>query len=72
MNPIDLLDFIAEEFNSGGFLIVDSDDLDRVALDPEVTSNEFNIVSLVLNVYQRPNQLIAIDALTDSKWERLS
>ena len=49
MNAVNLFDLIAKKLNSGGFLVVDGDDLNGVALDPEVASDKLHVVALVLN-----------------------
>ena len=63
MNPVDLLNLITEELNSSGFLVVNRNHLNGVALDSEVTPGEFDVIALVLDGHQATNQLVSINAL---------
>ena len=72
MDPINLLDFIAEEFNAGCLFVINGDHLNGVSLDSKVPPNKLNVVALILNCNQRTNQFISIDSLPNLERQRLS
>ena len=67
MDSIDLLDLIAKKLNSGGFLVIHRNNLDDVTLDPKVTSSEFNVIALILNLHEFSDQLVAVNPLANSQ-----
>ena len=67
MDSVDLFNLVAKELNASGFLIVDSDDLDCVTFDSEVSAHKLNVISLVLDLNQATNKFIAVNALSNLK-----
>ena len=61
----ELLDLVAEHLDADGELLVDREDLDRVAAHPERAAGERQVVARVLHVHQPPQQRVAVDLVAD-------
>lgn len=59
------LDLVAEHLDADGQLLVDREDLDGVATDPEGAAGERRVVARVLDVHEAAQQLVAVDLLAD-------
>ncbi len=64
MKMCDPLDLIPEEFDSDRQLLIDRNDLDRVASDPEVSTFEGHIVSVVLNIDKTSQEKAPLNLIT--------
>ncbi len=62
---VDALDLVAEELDADRELLVDRDDLDGVAADPEGAAGEGEVVAGVLHLDEAPQQLVALDLEAD-------
>ena len=68
MTPLDL---VAEHLDADGELLVDREDLDRVAAHPERAAGEGEVVAGVLHVDELAQQLVALDLLADGRAARI-
>ena len=59
------LDLVAEQLDADRVLLVDRDDLDRVATDPEGPAGEGDVVARVLDVDELAQQGVAVDGVAD-------
>ncbi|CAM5492436.1 hypothetical protein SGRIM128S_02196 [Streptomyces griseomycini] len=55
------LDLVAEHLDADGELLVDREDLDGVAADPEGAAGEGHVVARVLDVHEAAQQLVPVD-----------
>ena len=56
------LDLVAEELDPDGpVFLVGREDLDDVAADPERAPVEIDVVALVLDVHELPQELVAVE-----------
>ena len=60
----DAVDLVPEEFDADGQLLIDGDDLDRVAAHAEGASGEGDVVALVLHVHELAQQVVPVDPVT--------
>ena len=58
-------DLVAEHLDPDGELLVDREDLDRVAADPERAAGERQVVAGVLDLHEPAQQLVALDLVAD-------
>ena len=65
MQAVERLDLVAEHLDADGELLVDRDDLDRVAAHPEVAAREVDVVALVLHRDELADEPVAVDPLAD-------
>ena len=64
------LDLVAEHLDADGVLLVDREDLDRVAADAERPAGEGVVVARVLHVDEAPEHHLAVDLLADAQLDR--
>ncbi|MBG9885172.1 hypothetical protein ABE10_00935, partial [Bacillus toyonensis] len=62
---VERLDLIPEELDPDRVLLIDRDDLDRVAPDPEVATREVHVVAVVLHRDELPDEGVAVIPLAD-------
>ena len=62
---VDALDLVTEELDADRELLVDRDDLDRVAADAEGAAREGEVVAGVLHLDEAAQQVVAHDLLAD-------
>lgn len=59
------LDLVTEHLDADGELLVDREDLDGVAADPEGAAGERDVVARVLHLHEPAQQLVPVDLLAD-------
>jgi hypothetical protein len=59
------LDLVTEHLDTDGEFLVDREDLDGVAADPEGAAAEGQVVARVLDVHEAAQQLVAVDLVAD-------
>ena len=60
MQHVERLDLVAEQLDADGVLLVDRDDLDRVAAHPEVAAREVDVVAVVLHRDELADERVAV------------
>ena len=62
---VERFDLVAEQLDPDRVLLVDRDDLDRVAAHPELAAREVDVVALVLHVDEAADERVAPHVLAD-------
>jgi hypothetical protein len=57
---VERLDLVAEQLDAHGVLLVDRDDLDRVAAHTEVAAREVDVVAVVLHRDELADERVAV------------
>ena len=65
VDVVEGVDFVAEEFNPDGGFFVGGDDVDGVAFHPEGAAGESDVVALVLDIDEEPEEMIPVDFVTN-------
>jgi hypothetical protein len=66
------LDLVAEHLDAAAQLLVDREDLDRIAAHPERAAGEREVVTGVLDVDELTQQLVAFDGRADAQLDALA
>ena len=70
VDVVEGVDFVAEEFDPDSGFFVGGDDVDGVAFHPEGAAGEPDVVAFVLDIDEKPEEMIPVDFVTNVQENR--